>query len=1497
MRRGRSTLIAVIATCINSASANAGTIITDGSLGRATTINGPNYVITANLGQTRGGNLFQSFKQLDLSAGDVATFSGPSMIKNVITRVTGGTASNIDGTLNCAIPHADFFFINPAGVVFGPSAALDVTGSFTVTTADEIKLADGHAFSINSPANASLTSAAPAAFGFTANHPAAIKMNGSLLRVPKNKAITVAAGPVTLSRGAVLRASGGTVNLLSLDSSATAPLPLGEAPLIGASALLDDITMSGGSELLTSGAGGGRIAMAARDLTMNDSGLDATTKGTLAGRGIDLDLSETLSKADSFIYANTSGSGAGGNIHIAAASINANGAGAGDTGIEAQVHDAATGRGGSISIKAGTIAMSGGEGISVTSFAAGNGGNVSVVANQMTIDGAGDVANSTGVFARSHESGRAGAVRVHASDLKLMNNGLIDGSSFGPAAGGAVSVDANKLSLTAGGDVQSDAYAAGVAGPVSVRTGQFIADGRGSGGDTGVESITEVGSTGSAGMVSMRARSASIVAGGDISSATNGTGNAGATSVSARSLKIDGHGSQTFTGIASQANSASTGAAGMTSVTAKTLSVLGGGAIVGGTHSVGKGGDVVVHAGQLTIDGRSTNGLLTEISSGASVGSEGSAGAVNVVADSASVIAGGQITSSTSSPGRAGNVTVSVRQLKIDGRGDSSFTGIASESNDFGDGAAGSVSVHAGVMNLVGGGEVSTDTNGNADAGTVKVVVDTLTLDGRASDSATTIASSSESSGTGSAGDVSIHAHSASIVAGAFIESDTFGSGHAGNISVVTDALKLDGRGSDGPTYISSDADAGSGSAGRVRIHATAMSVRDSASVSSDSGTASFGNAGDLSITAKHLVVHGTDEYDDYSYISSEAEGINSGTGGNLAIRGQSVTVGKGAEIDTDTNGSRHAGDITVDAADIAVLGNDPDKDDGYISSDADSGSGNAGKISLQAKTVAITGGALVQSDTYSSGRGGDVTVDASALRVAGTDSQGNYSLLAANAKTGSSGDAGKVVVNSNSVVIANDGEISSATNGTGNAGSVLITAKSATVQTEGDISDNTAGPGRAGDINLDVQRLTITGRGTDFFTGIDSTAVAGSSGNAGLVQVHSNSIDVVAGGEIQSDTFASGDAGQIHLFTGDLDVDGSGNSSFTGVSSGSDNGTSGAAGSIVIHASSTRVVAGGDIESNTRGSGRGGDVTVISKNLLVSNSGNSDGGIGARSYESGNAGAVKIHAGAAKISSGGFISSTSYGDGSGGGLSIRATDLSIDGNGVSQTVTGVFSAANGSGPAGRVDLSVADDLKLDDSTIDTAAVNNTGGNVIVGAERLQLKSSSITTAAARFGGNIQLSAPSISLTDKSHITANSNGTSVGDNGGNIKIGKTVLSFSPGLQKGAVSANAGRTGEGNGGKITVAAGGEVIAPFGIEAARYFTATGKVHGTIDLRSPQIDLINEVAPLVAALTTNELSLAPACSMQVAPNQSSFSVEGGNGLPQVPDELQPAITSSKK
>ena len=110
----RKVFLASVMVCSLAAAlpraASAQRITIDGRFSPAQTLIGPNYTIGANLGKQVGSNLFHSFGQFSLSNTPVpesATFTstgstGP--ISNVISRVTGGSQSSINGAIVSAIP-------------------------------------------------------------------------------------------------------------------------------------------------------------------------------------------------------------------------------------------------------------------------------------------------------------------------------------------------------------------------------------------------------------------------------------------------------------------------------------------------------------------------------------------------------------------------------------------------------------------------------------------------------------------------------------------------------------------------------------------------------------------------------------------------------------------------------------------------------------------------------------------------------------------------------------------------------------------------------------------------------------------------------------------------------------------------------------------------------------------------------------------------------------------------------------------------------------------------------------------------------------------------------------------------------------------------------------------------------------------------------------------------------------------------------------------------
>src|SRR4051794_8703485 len=176
-------------------------IVTDGSVGPKVSLHGGEIEIGANLGTRTGNNLFHSFERFGIATGQSATFTGPGDIKNVISRVTGGEVSNIDGKLASTVGQADLYLLNPAGVMFGPNARLDVPGSFHVSTAHELRFADGVSFSALDKTGSGLTVAPPEAFGFLDRLPGRITVDQSQLELKPSKTLSLVGGDIDIVGG------------------------------------------------------------------------------------------------------------------------------------------------------------------------------------------------------------------------------------------------------------------------------------------------------------------------------------------------------------------------------------------------------------------------------------------------------------------------------------------------------------------------------------------------------------------------------------------------------------------------------------------------------------------------------------------------------------------------------------------------------------------------------------------------------------------------------------------------------------------------------------------------------------------------------------------------------------------------------------------------------------------------------------------------------------------------------------------------------------------------------------------------------------------------------------------------------------------------------------------------------------------------------------------------------------------------------------------------
>jgi filamentous hemagglutinin family protein len=224
-RRGHGLFILSVTLYALGFSMGVADITLDGSLGGPRgPLSGSDYVIRADMGQQVDTNLFHSFGEFNLFNGQSATFTGEGAtgaINNILSRVTGGAGSTIDGLLRSTIPGANLFLINPAGIMFGANARLDVKGSFHAGTADFIRLEDGVVFNaVPSPDDARLTTASPQAFGFLGEPPASLTVAGSELEVPTGETLSLVGGDIEIRGGEAptVKAEAGQVNLAALAS-------------------------------------------------------------------------------------------------------------------------------------------------------------------------------------------------------------------------------------------------------------------------------------------------------------------------------------------------------------------------------------------------------------------------------------------------------------------------------------------------------------------------------------------------------------------------------------------------------------------------------------------------------------------------------------------------------------------------------------------------------------------------------------------------------------------------------------------------------------------------------------------------------------------------------------------------------------------------------------------------------------------------------------------------------------------------------------------------------------------------------------------------------------------------------------------------------------------------------------------------------------------------------------------------------------------------------
>ena len=1087
-------------------------VATDGSVGPNKSLSGPDFVIPDTLGTSYGTNLFHSFQKFSITQDQSATFTGPDTINNVISRVTGGEISNIDGLLRSEVGQANFFFINPSGVVFGKNARVDVPAAFHVSTADALNFEDGSVFSASAPDTSTLTMAPPESFGFLGVQSTSIEINGALLEFKPGSQVSLTSGDITIqgsvTQDSQLQSDAGKIQLTGMGTTT------GDIPIAGILTTDPAGTLTLNlAHVETSGNGGGHVLVQAGNVDMNAAIIAADNTGSsLADGGVDMVVDGPLTLAHgSRVQSNVFGEGNSGGIRIEAETLLIEQAVNDDfTSIVTGVQTEASGNAGSIDITvAGLVKLINGSQILSATLGEGDAGSVNVKAGEMIIDDQGGEA-ATGIVSLSVSEGNSGFVTITVDGLLQLINGA-EISSTTTATGDAGSVDvtvgemildgqesnsltgidsqttgegnASSIQITVdgllqllnGGYISSSTTAQGDGGSVNVNAGEMIIDDQGTNAFTGV--ISASSSEGNAGSVTIMVDGLlQLLNAVYISSSTLGTGNAGSIHVTAGEMIIDDQDSGPYTGITSDARLGSEGNAGSVQITVDgLLQLLNGARISSSTYAKGDAGNVNVTAGEMIIDDQGSEDS-TEVASEAKWGSEGNAGSVQITVDGLlQLINGGVISSSTFGKGDAGSINVTAGEMIVDGQG--SVAGVGAISGF--DGNAGSVQITVdGLLQLINGASILSNTFGKGDAGSVNVTAGEICIDAQGSEYLTGISTSAEPDSEGNASSVQITVDGLlQLINGAQISSSTYAKGDAGNVNVTAGEMSVDGQGSEGFTGVGSISAFEGGNAGPVQITVDGLlQLINGAQISSS--TYARGDAGSIHVNAGEMFIDAQGS-EFLTGVSASAEYGSEGNAGSIQITVEGLLqLINVAQILSGTFSKGDAGNVTINAGSMSLDGQNSDFVTGITSSAGSDSEGNAGTVEVNvAGLMEMTNGSQIQTMTWGKGNAGNLKVNAGSLDVNG-ETTGIYSSAAASA----TGSAGNVAIHAGDIELADGGKISITADQTLLEeslsailpNSINITARNLHLNQNAEITAESAANVPAGAINLQSDSILV---------------------------------------------------------------------------------------------------------------------------------------------------------------------------------------------------------------------------------------------------------------------------------------------------------------------------------------------------------------------------------------------------------------------------------------
>ncbi|BAZ10261.1 hypothetical protein NIES4071_20760 [Calothrix sp. NIES-4071] len=931
-------------------------------------------------GTQRESNLFHSFKDFSFSTltpgitGNTAFFNNDIGIRNIISRVTGGLPSNIDGIIK-ANGSANLFILNPAGILFGQNASLNIGGSFISTTANSIKFADGTLFSAAPNQQPLLTISTPIGLQLDTNTNAVVN-TGNLTVSPGQNLTLLGSAVINTGR---LKAPGGEIALVSVSNAADISLETGnvtelqlqegEINKVSLSPLLANLPTNTNGEVELSGLAipnqaGTTITTGNIDVSSQKGGI-VNILGHQVGLypGAFINASGDRSGGKVFLGGDYKGVGSFKNhaTYISPkATIQANAITAGNGGQIIVWSNESTRAYGTLEAKGGAQFGNGGfietssanfldvTGITVNASAVnGIGGtwlldprNILLAyqsyANGSFSGGNPNIFTATGDNAvvdifdiqTQLEAGTSVTISTGNTGNQEGNISTITGG-FGIKKSTASSVT---LTLQAANDITLGGEGFGIEstnGALSVilQAGRNISINKGGFQTRGGEFKATAGDTISFNNSGINNGALSIIlqAGRNISIKDSG--------FQARGGELKAKAGDTISIIDSGLNSDNTTLNAAPMQLEAAIINLNGAGFKSKTEGSGNAASLVINTPNLTLSSAGIESLTT---------SDGKAGDVVITSDTIRLLKDAGIGSNTEGAGQAGNVTISTRELSLENRG-------AIKSYTLGSGNAGTIDINTDSLFMSNQVGINTDTgvveaNGQlrivdntGNAGEINITADRVLM---TKDSGIT----SETASRGQAGLINLKTNSLELRNNANITTSTFFdrrfTGNAGAINITAKSVLFE---NDVPGVNSGlgSVTRGRGNGGTIILNTDTAVFRNRGGIGIS--TEGEGNAGTLFLTANSLLIENAG-------VESEDKGTGRGGNLNFKVNGEMVLRNASISVSAKPNFSNNSNNAASSAGNINVTANSLSLDRGFIRGETTLGDG--GNIDLDIQDV-----------------------------------------------------------------------------------------------------------------------------------------------------------------------------------------------------------------------------------------------------------------------------------------------------------------------------------------------------------------------------------------------------------------------------------------------------------------------------------------------------------------------------------------------------------------